>query len=204
MREFERRQAKRHARIEEQWGTGKVGAVAKFFSQPPQNETSWRTGAEGERRLSQLLNRKLGATCVVLDDRRIPGSKANIDHLVIAPTGVWIVDAKKYKGRIEVVSKLFADKQLLVAGRNKTKLTEGLHRQQAAIQRDLLPDARTVPIHMVLCFVDGDLRLSSQREVNNVLVVSSKSVARLITRSSTAAIGVERVAAMLDHALPPA
>ena len=140
----------------------------------------------------------------MLDDRRIPGSKANIDHLVIAPTGVWIVDAKKYKGRIEVVSKLFADKQLLVAGRNKTKLTEGLHRQQAAIQRALLPDARTVPIHMVLCFVDGDLRLSSQREVNNVLVVSSKSVARLITRNSTAAIDVERVAAMLDQALPPA
>ena len=74
MREHERRQAKRHARIEEQWGTGKVGAMAKFFSQPPQNELSWKTGAEGERKLSLLLNRRLGDTCVILDDRRIPGS----------------------------------------------------------------------------------------------------------------------------------
>ena len=103
------------------------------------------------------------------------------------------------------MSKLFADKQLLVAGRNKTKLTEGLHRQQAAIQRALLPDARTVPIHMVLCFVDGDFSLlGGLRGVNDVLVVSSKYVARLITRSGTAAIDVERAAAMLDQALPPA
>jgi len=204
LREFERRQAKRHARIEEQWGTGKRGTIAKLLSKPPLNETSWKTGAEGERRLSQLLDRKLGATCVVLDDRRIPGSKANIDHLVIAPSGVWIVDAKKYKGRIEVVSKLFTDKQLLVAGRNKTKLTEGLHRQQAAVLRALSTETHNTTIHMVLCFVDGDLRLSSQREVNDVLVVSSNSVARLITKSSAAKIDVERVAAMLDQALPPA
>lgn len=205
MREFERRQAKRHARIEDEWGTGKRGTIAKLLSKPPLNETSWKTGAEGERRLSQLLNRKLGATCVVLDDRRIPGSKANIDHLVIAPSGVWIVDAKKYKGRIEVVSKLFADKQLLVAGRNKTKLTEGLHRQQAAIQRALLPDARTVPIHMVLCFVDGDFSLlGGWRGVNDVLVVSSNSVMGLITKRESAGVDVERVAATLDQKLPTA
>ena len=205
LREFERRQAKRDARIEDQWGTGKLGTIAKFLSEPPQNETSWKKGAEGERRLSQLLNRKLGANCVVLDDRRIRGSKANIDHLVIAPTGVWIVDAKKYKGRIEVVSKLFADNELRIAGRNKTKLTEGLHRQKAAVQRALLPGARTVPFHMVLCFVDGDFPLlSGEGKVNEVLVVSSKSVARLITRRSTAKVDVERVASILDQTLPPA
>ena len=57
---------------------------------------------------------------------------------------------------------------------------------------------------MVLCFVDGDFPLGGLRGVNDVLVVSSKSAARLITRSGTAAIDVERVAAMLDQALPPA
>lgn len=58
---------------------------------------------------------------------------------------------------------------------------------------------------MVLCFVDGDFPLlGGLRGVNDVLVVSSKYVARLITRSGTTAIDSERVAAMLDQALPPA
>ena len=37
----------------------------------------------------------------VLHDRRIPYSKANIDHLIVAPWGVFIVDAKNYKGKVE-------------------------------------------------------------------------------------------------------
>ena len=204
LREYERRQAKRHAQIEEQWGTGKLGAIAKFFSEPPQNEVSWKTGAEGEQELSQLLNRKLSETCVVLDDRQIPGSKANIDHIVVAPSGIWIVDAKKYKGRIVVVSKVFGDNELVVADRGKTKLVEGLHRQQATVVR-ALPPGETTPIHMVLCFVDGDFPLfGGEGKVNDVHVVSSKSVTRLITRRSAAKVDVERAAALLDQALPPA
>ena len=29
-----------------------------------------------------------------------PGSRANVDHLVIGPTGVWVVDTKAYRGRV--------------------------------------------------------------------------------------------------------
>ena len=63
----------------------------------------WRRGAEGERRTAQLLAplRHLGWT--VLHDRRIPGSAANVDHLVIGPTGVWLVDSKSWRGRVKVL-----------------------------------------------------------------------------------------------------
>jgi len=33
---------------------------------------------------------------VVLHDRAIPGSRANIDHIGIGPTGVWVIDTKRY------------------------------------------------------------------------------------------------------------
>ena len=63
----------------------------------------WRRGAEGERRTAQLLAplRHLGWT--VLHDRRIPGSAANVDHLVIGTTGVWLVDSKSWRGRVKVL-----------------------------------------------------------------------------------------------------
>jgi hypothetical protein len=38
----------------------------------------------------------------VLHDLRIPGSRANVDHLVIGPTGVWVVDSKSYRARLRV------------------------------------------------------------------------------------------------------
>jgi len=63
----------------------------------------------------------------VLHDRRIPGTRANIDHIAIAPSGLWAIDAKHYKGRVEHVDKggwFLTDWRLLVGGRDKTGLVE--------------------------------------------------------------------------------
>ncbi len=38
---------------------------------------------------------------MVLHDLGLPGSRANVDHLVIGPTGVWVVDTKAYRARLE-------------------------------------------------------------------------------------------------------
>lgn len=64
--------------------------------------TNWRRGAEGEKTTASLLAplRHLGWT--VLHDRRLPGSPANLDHLVIGP-GVVVVDSKAYRGRIKLL-----------------------------------------------------------------------------------------------------
>ena len=63
----------------------------------PQHERSWARGAGGE----ELVARALAKHCpdvAVLHDRRIPGSRANIDHIAVAATGVWVIDTKRYKG----------------------------------------------------------------------------------------------------------
>ena len=118
---------------------------------------------------------------------------------------MWIVDAKKYKGRIEVATKLFSDNELIVAGRKKPKLVEGLHRQHNAVIRAFASEEDTPAIHMVLCFVDGDFPLfGSVGQVNGVHVVSSNSVMGLITKRESAGVDVERVAATLDQQLPTA
>ena len=67
----------------------------------------------------------------VLHDRRIPGSRANIDHLVISPAGVFVIDAKNYKGRVERRVRgawLSGEDCLYVGGRDKTKLVGGMRK----------------------------------------------------------------------------
>ncbi|MEO3808208.1 nuclease-related domain-containing protein [Sphaerisporangium sp. B11E5] len=52
----------------------------------------WRGKRSGATRMGRLLRRSLGKHGYnVLDGRAVPG-KASIDHLVIGPGGVWIVD----------------------------------------------------------------------------------------------------------------
>ncbi|GII85728.1 hypothetical protein Ssi03_37180 [Sphaerisporangium siamense] len=52
----------------------------------------WRGKRSGATRTGRLLRRKLSREGYrVLDGRAVPG-KASIDHLVIGPGGVWIVD----------------------------------------------------------------------------------------------------------------
>lgn len=86
----------------------------------------------------------------------MPGSRANIDHLAVAPSGVWVIDAKRYKGRIEVRKPWFRDAKLVIGGRDKSKLVEGLARQAVAVQSALDSVAPGVPVQACFCFVNPE------------------------------------------------
>lgn len=58
---------------------------------------AWRKGSAGEERTEVWL-RELPAEFVVLHDLAIPGSKANIDHLVVGPTGVFFDRFEEVQG----------------------------------------------------------------------------------------------------------
>jgi len=59
----------------------------------------WAKGAAGERATAATLA-NLPMSFVVFHDLHVPGSPANIDHLVIGPTGVFVIDSKAYTGRL--------------------------------------------------------------------------------------------------------
>ena len=62
----------------------------------------WERGADGEAATAQVLQ-TLPPGWVVLHDLRWPGRRfANIDHVVIGPPGVFVIDSKNWSGRIDV------------------------------------------------------------------------------------------------------
>jgi hypothetical protein len=69
---------------------------------PSPDTLAWRRGAAGERRTARLLAPLERRGWVVLHDLAIPGSAANIDHVVIGPGGVLVVDSKQYRGRLHL------------------------------------------------------------------------------------------------------
>lgn len=118
---------------------GPLSGVVLAVSSGPQHEQAWARGAEGEAKLARKLERwTAGHDVVLLHDRRMPRSRANIDHLAIGPSGVIVIDAKRYSGRITVVRRggLLRDRteHLRVHGRDKTKLVDGVLAQADAVR----------------------------------------------------------------------
>jgi hypothetical protein len=56
----------------------------------------------GERRTARLLAPLERQGWVILHDLAVPRSRANLDHLVIGPGGVFVIGSKQYRGRLQL------------------------------------------------------------------------------------------------------
>lgn len=183
--EFARRHDARRARI--QTAHPKIGSLLLAVVDDPQSTRAWSTGAQGEQAVGSALGSIVGPGLRVLNDRCIPRSRANIDHIVVSRAGVFVVDAKLYRDRRperRVEGGLLRERveSLWVGGRNRTNLVEGVLRQVGHVRRALhgLPD---VEVTGVLCFVDSDWPLlGGIFEVRHVLVTTPRKLKRLVAK----------------------
>jgi hypothetical protein len=154
-REFERRKAARDERVRAKHP--RLGGLLLAMSDEPASTTAWNVGALGEERLGKGLDALVSDTIRLLHDRRSPRSKANIDHLAVTPSGVYVIDAKRYRGRphLKIEGGILRPRveRLLVGSRDCTKLVDGVLKQVDVV-RGVLED--NAAVHGVLCFVDAD------------------------------------------------
>jgi len=204
-REHERRRAARDKRVRDKHP--RTGGFLLAMSDEPQSTKAWETGALGEERLGARLNQSAGAHLRVLHDRRIPRSRANIDHLAVTPGGVVVIDAKKYRGRpqLKVTGGLLRPRveHLMVGTRDCSKLLDGMARQVDVV-RAIVGDS--VPVSGVLCFVDADWPLiGGSFMARGVTVTWPRKL--FATLRKTGALDEHAIAdlhARLASALPPA
>ncbi len=205
-REYERRKTKRATRILNRFGR-RVGGAVLAFTNEPQSTRAWAEGAAGERDLAEALAKVEGIRA--LHDRRMPGTRANIDHIVVAPAGVFVIDAKRYEGliRIRGVGGLLKHEQrLYVGGRDCSKLAAHMGWQVETVA-GALGAARldpTPPIIPVLCFVHGQWPLLTARHsYAGVRLEGERSIGRLFTKNQLLdAATIKRIAVILASALP--
>jgi hypothetical protein len=177
-REHERRRANRETRVREKHP--RLGGILLALGNEPTHETAWARGAGGEERIAAFLAKHLTDGAMLLHDRRIPRSRANIDHLAIAASGVWVIDAKRYKGKVAVSRPLFGQPKLTIAGRDKSKLIDGLAKQVALVEAAVLDIAPDVPIHGALCFIDADLPMLGKLSFKGFPLLYPKPLAKRI------------------------
>jgi hypothetical protein len=172
----------------------------------PQHELAFLRGGRGEVAVGHSLEeRTAGGATVLLHDRRMPVGRGNIDHIAISPNGVFVIDAKDWKGKVTATTPIFGKSKLLIAGRDCTKLIDGLDRQVAAVQDALAGAARSWPIQGVLCFTQANLPLLGTTKVRSHRLLYRKALAKRLNASGPFTLAqIDATANALAEALPPA
>jgi hypothetical protein len=124
-----------------------AGTWWRLRFRPSPEAQAWQRGAEGERHVARLLEPLVRQGWGVSHDLRVPGSKANIDHVVVGPPGVFAIDTKTYRGRLRL-----SHDGLLWHGRTFLLPTLSATRWEADMLQDRIgaPDIAVVPIVAVL------------------------------------------------------
>jgi hypothetical protein len=129
---------------------------------------------------------------VVLHDLAVPGSRANRDHLVIGPGGVFVIDSKQYRGRLQLdpTGRLWHGRYPLAP----ILRAVSFEADQAA---QVLTDPGTAVVPIVA--IHGAQDPWGKVVTDGVAVVSARRLPSML-RQLPAVLGSERVAVLADQA----
>jgi Nuclease-related domain len=173
-------------------GLAAVAAGWELRFRPSLDAVAWRRGAAGERRTAQLLGPLERHGWAILHDLAIPRSQANLDHLVIGPGGVFVIDSKQYRGRLQLdpSGRLWHGRYPLAP----IVQAVSFEADQAAV---VLPDPGMAVVPIVA--VHGAQVPWGKVVVAGVPVVAARRLPSML-RALPAVLGPERVAALADQA----
>ena len=91
-----------------------------------------------------------------------PAGAANIDHLAVVASGIWVIDTKHFRGRLERrdLGGWFVPRpRLFVAGRDQGRLVTSARRQQALVAEALVAEepAGGPLVRVALCFTGAQV-----------------------------------------------
>jgi hypothetical protein len=82
------------------WPVAVVALVATAW--PGRRAGRWASGAAGERRTAAALEGLEADGWTVLHDVRLPGRRWNLDHVLLGPPGVVVVESKQWRTPVRV------------------------------------------------------------------------------------------------------
>jgi Nuclease-related domain/Topoisomerase DNA binding C4 zinc finger len=176
-----------------------IWAIGELWSVPAEIK-AWRTGALGEERTAKALADLEAEGFVVLHDRRKPGSRENIDHVIVGPTGVFVVETKSYSGPLSVQGD-----DVYVGGRRRTDIVHQAKTEAEVVRAILEIAGEKLPVTPILCVHRAELPLL-KAEVQGIRVVNERGLVRLLRRPMQPLDPktVRQIADLLNRELRPA
>ncbi|WP_461173532.1 NERD domain-containing protein [Arthrobacter sp. Z1-9] len=131
----------------------RVARLKRRLDQAERSTKAWDADAVGGRVVAEKLSELVPRGWYVLHDVHWPGRpKANLDHVLVGPGGVVVVDAKNWTGEVRVSS------GVLWQGRYaRTQAVEGALAQCAAVASVMAPPHRRLVRPLICMAAQPDL-----------------------------------------------
>ena len=186
-----------------------MGGIIALLDSPPHRIESWRSGYEGERKTARALARLRRSGCIVLHDlpdrhdteRRLGG---NIDHVVVSPSGVFVLDTKWLGGDVSIDGDV-----VRVQSRDDPedcsewpRLARKVRGIAVRLQEDILQETGVRFVQPVVVFWS---RFEAQLvNGNNIVFIDGERLAEWLAEqpASQSAEWVQRVATSVEAARP--
>lgn len=125
---------------------------------------------------------------VILNGRHVASARAAVKHLVVGPSGVFVVDRPSWTGQISASSDT-----IYVDGRQRTDATDAVLRATSAVQQVLGHELKPLgaQVHPVLSF-DGATNRGFEGTIGKVTLATGRSVSKVI-RAGQPTLGPETV-----------
>jgi hypothetical protein len=158
---------------------GGLFALGSMFGAYANRLRNWNVGIEAEEYVDDIAN-ELPNGFIPLHNL-VVGNKGNIDHVIVGPTGIWVIETKSHNGKIT-----FDGRELKRDGRSLEKDFLGQAMAEAYAVKDILKKELqmqfdTQPI-IIFAGNDVDVRFGLNK-IKGVYVVGPTWLDRLITNN---------------------
>ncbi len=135
-------------------GTIFLAISLKFYI----NSTHYESGIEGESAVSEAL-KQLDDSYYLINDILLQGSSGNIDHVLLCPKGIFVIETKNYSGNIRIYGNKWYKKGM----RKSYEISSGSHQAIANAARlgDLIRKNTDIYVFVrpICVFTGYDLKL---------------------------------------------
>jgi hypothetical protein len=163
------------------WPLALVAGLATWWRlrfRPSVSASVWRRQAAMQRRAAGALRSLEEEGYLVLHDLTLPAWSASLDHLVIGPTGVWVIQSWRRR-RLPRPRWLGSPwRPRAVAGGVAPEV-----RWEAAAIADILADGSPIPVRALLCAHGGTLA-GVRRSFDGIQVTTRRQLADVVRHGS--------------------
>lgn len=158
-----------------------VRDIRLFILEIGPDSLNWLKGQTGELETSNILRDYIdGETSYLLNDRKLPKSSGNIDHLAINSSGVFVIDAKNWTGKIESKNMKSKNGGFLVLKinnyRNSTAI-KSIQKQVLSVQNSMDQLPKPLEVFGIISFLENAKSTFNFAPVSDrIMCVSSKDL----------------------------
>jgi hypothetical protein len=140
----------------------------------------YKQGFEGEKQVTKVLSSLSDDYFLINDVQLVAGKRSNIDHIVLGPTGIFVLETKNHSGKIIC----YEDSWTGIGQNPSTQARINASKVYKVIKASGIFESKLPWIQAVAVFANKKVKLDRRKASSNVEVLKIEELTNYITRET--------------------